>query len=295
MPSVYFDYLNLTDEARRRRIFEGNLFLTSPRPRMAALCGFAQSMIEEAFSQPDPQDAQSNFAVEDYVKILGPLKSTFTNHLRTKELLRDVLLEFGCDLDGTYFDVPRLRIVTHGGYLTAGLGYAYKPHRDIWYASPTCQVNWWIPVYPLEPEQALAFFPHYWNRPLRNSSSEFDYEEWCQVGRQQAASQIKVDTRKHPLAQEEIPSDTELRLVCDAAATICFSSAYLHATAPNTSGKTRFSLDFRTVHIDDVRSGAGAHNIDTAATGTTLGDFIRASDFSPLPAELVQQNLLVNK
>lgn len=295
MPSVYFDYLNLTDEARRRRIFEGNLFLTSPRPRMAALCGFAQAMIEEAFSQPDPQDAQSNFAVEDYVKILGPLKSTFTNHLRTKELLRDVLLEFGCDLDGTYFDVPRLRIVTHGGYLTAGLGYAYKPHRDIWYASPTCQVNWWIPVYPLEPEQALAFFPHYWNRPLRNSSGEFDYEEWCQVGRQQAASQIKVDTRKHPLAQEEIPSDTELRLVCDAAATICFSSAYLHATAPNTSGKTRFSLDFRTVHIDDVRSGAGAHNIDTAATGTTLGDFIRASDFSPLPAELVQQNLLVNK
>jgi hypothetical protein len=156
-------------------------------------------------------------------------------------------------------------------------------------------VNWWVPVYPLEPEQSLVFYPHYWNRPVRNSSNEFDYEEWCHVGRQQAASQIKVDTRKHPLAQGEILPDTELRLVCDAAATICFSSAQLHATAPNTSGQTRFSFDFRTIHLDDVRSGEGAHNIDAAATGTTLGDFIRASDFSPLPIEQVQQNLLVNK
>ena len=209
--------------------------------------------------------------------------------------MRDLLEESGCDLDKTYFDVPRLRIATHGGYLTAGVGYAYRPHRDIWYSSPRSQVNWWMPVYSLAEEQALVFYPGYWSRAVGNSSSEFDYDEWCRVGLQQAASQIEVDKRKHPLAQEEISSHDELRLVCDAAATICFSSAQLHATAPNTSGLTRFSLDFRTIHLDDLQLGGGAHNLDSEATGTTLGDFIRASDFAPIAHELVEDDLLVKK
>jgi hypothetical protein len=295
MSNVYFDYLNLTDEIRRQRIYDGDILLNSPLPSVVALCDFARSMIQEAFTQDDPRKAQFSLPVEEFVKILAPLKSKFTNHLRTKELLRDVLLEFGCDAEKTYFDVPRLRIATHGGYLTAGVGYAYRPHRDIWYSSPVTQVNWWIPIYTLAAEQALVFFPSYWARPVRNSSNEFDYDEWCRIGRQQAATQIEADTRKHPLAQEEILPNAELRLVSDAAATICFSSAQLHATAPNTSGLTRFSLDFRTINLDDFQSGKGAHNIDAAATGTTLGDFIRASDFSPIAPELVGDDLLVKR
>ena len=293
MPNVHFDQLHLTDDARRQHIFDGTILVTSPVASVAALCDRARSMIETAFSPTASREAQFALPVEKFVTIIGPLKSQFTNELRTKELVRDLLSEFGCDLATTYFDVPRLRIATHGGYLTAGVGYAYRPHRDIWYASPASQVNWWIPVYRLKAEQALAFYPTYWDRPVRNSSAAFDYDEWCRIGRQQAASQIEVDTRKHPLPQEEISSDAELKIVCDAAATICFSSAQLHATAPNTSGMTRFSLDFRTIHLDDLRSGRGAHNIDSAATGSTLGDFIRASDFSTLSPEFVQTHSLL--
>jgi hypothetical protein len=295
MPSVYFDYADLPEETRRQQIYDGNIFLTSPRGSVASLCDFSRSMIEEVFSQTDPRAAQFDFPVQEFVKVIAPLKSGFTNHPRTKELVQNVLAEFGCDLDKTFFDVPRLRVATHGGYLTAGVGYAYRPHRDMWYASPPTQVNWWIPIYALVAEQALVFYPSYWATPVRNSSSEFDYDEWCRIGRQQAASQIEMDTRKHPLAQEEISTNAELRLVCEAAATICFSSAQLHATAPNTSGRTRFSLDFRTIHLDDLQSGRGAHNLDAGATGTTLGDFISASDFSLLPNEYFPQNVLVNK
>jgi hypothetical protein len=289
MLNVYFDFLNLTDEARRQRIFDGSVFLTSPLPSVASLCRLAQSSIEEAFSQPDPRTAQFNLSVEEFVRIIGPLKSGFTNNLRTKELLRNILSEFRCDLDYTYFDLPRLRVVTHGGYLTAGLGYVYKAHRDMWYSSPPSQINWWVPIYPIQAEQALILYPSYWRRPVRNSSGEFDYDEWCRTGRQQAASQIQVDMRKHPVADEELSPEAELRPVCEAAATICFSSAQLHATAQNTSGSTRFSLDFRTVHLDDLQPGRGAPNIDSGANGTTLGDFVRASDFSPLSRELVER------
>jgi len=295
MANVYFDYMQSEDETRRQRIFDGNIFLTSPVPSVATLCGYARSMIEDVFSESDPRKAQNNLAVEQFVTTIGPLKSKFTNDLHTKELVRNILSEFGCDLDNTYFDVPRLRIATHSGYLTAGVGYAYRPHRDIWYSSPTCQVNWWIPVYRLTAEQALVFYPSYWACPVQNSSREFDYDDWCRIGRQQAASQIKVDTRKHPLAHDEISPNSELRLVCDAASTICFSSAQLHGTAANTSGLTRFSLDFRTIGLDDLLSGRGAPNLDSAATGTTIGDFIRASDFCPISPELIQADLLVKK
>ena len=188
MSSIYFEYLHLGGRNQGWTPFQWQHILTSPRPSVAALCGFSQSLIEDSFPGSDPRKAQFSLAVKDFVDIIGPLKSTFTNHARTKELVRDVLVEFGCDLNNTFFDVPRLRIVTHGGYLTAGVGYAYRPHRDIWYSSPPSQVNWWIPVYALREEQALVFYPGHWAVPVRNSSREFDYDEWCPsdaAGRQQ--------------------------------------------------------------------------------------------------------------
>ena len=87
---------------------------------------------------------------------LDAMKSTFTNHIRTKHLVRDILVEYGADLQRTYFDVPRLRVAPHGGYLSAGVSYAYKAHRDTWYSSPHCQVNYWTPVFQVTSERAMS-------------------------------------------------------------------------------------------------------------------------------------------
>jgi hypothetical protein len=56
---------------------------------------------------------------------------------------------------------------------------------------------------------------------------------------------------------------------------------------PNTTDRTRFSIDFRTVNIDDLADGVGAPNIDSSCTGTTLRGFVRASDLEPLPDALI--------
>ena len=45
---------------------------------------------------------------------------------------------------------------------------------------------------------------------------------------------------------------------------------------------TRFSVDSRTVSMDDLVAGWGAPNVDAKARGTTLGDFLRATDFAPM-------------
>ena len=281
MTAIFVDS-TMDDQLRRSRVFDGDLFLFRANPASRALVDFARQTIRESFPDVDPQNAQSNMKVEDFVATIGPLKTRFTNHERTKALVRNLLAEFGCDKDRTYFDVPRLRVVTHGGYLSAGVGYAYKPHRDTWYAGPDCQLNWWMPVYDLEPEQAMALYPRYFHYPVKNSSRDFDYDEWCNVGRKQAVENIKADTRKHPLPEEGLDQAAETRIVCDAAATLLFSAGQLHATVPNTSQLTRFSIDFRTVHTDDLRSRRGARNVDSLAVGSTVGDFIRANDFAPI-------------
>ena len=139
-----------------------------------------------------------------------------------------------------------------------------------------------MPVYHLEPEQAMALYPTYFHYSVENSSRDFDYDECCNVERKQAIDNIKADTRKHPLPEEGIDQAGETRIVCDAAATLLFSAGQLHATVPNTSQLTRFSVDFRTVHIDDLRSRRGARNVDSLAVGSTVRDFIRANDFAPI-------------
>jgi hypothetical protein len=74
---------------------------------------------------------------------------------------------------------------------------------------------------------------------------------------------------------------------------LIFSAAHLHSTVPNTTDRTRFSIDFRTVNLDDLLDRRGAPNVDAACTGTTLGDFVRASDLEPLPEDVIESYRVV--
>jgi hypothetical protein len=66
-----------------------------------------------------------------------------------------------------------------------------------------------------------------------------------------------------------------------------FSAQQLHSTVPNDSGKTRFSIDFRTVHEDDILAHRGARLVDSACSGTTLPDFIRSTDHERFQEDVV--------
>ena len=81
--------------------------------------------------------------------------------------------------------------------------------------------------------------------------------------------------------------DPQIRLVSRPGGLIMFSGAQMHSTVPNTSGKTRFSIDFRLVNIDDVADRRGAPNVDSSCTGTTLRDYLRGTDLAHIPEDLV--------
>ncbi|MGW6277582.1 hypothetical protein [Kribbella sp. NPDC055071] len=287
MHSIYVD-ADFTDDERRTKLYDGDLFVYSPRASTLALTEFAGQLARDAFGPLDPETAQFDMAVEDYAALLAELKPRFIHHPESKRLIQEMLVDLGCDPEQVYFDVPRMRSSTSDDYLTTGIAFAFHPHRDTWYSAPYCQLNWWLPIFPISAENGLAFHPRYWQTPVKNSSRVYNYAEWNATSRKIAATQIGVDTRVQPKPEEEVELVPQIRPIVQPGGIILFSGAQLHSSVPNTSGRTRFSIDLRTVHLGDALADHAAPNIDSECTGTTMGDYLRTSDLTHLPAELIE-------
>lgn len=287
MTTVYYDS-RMSDDERRTALYAGDIFVYSPRKSTLAFADFARGLIREAFAPLDPEVAQHHMPVEQFAAILGRLKPGFIHHPESKQHLRNILGDLGCDLARTYFEVPKMRSSTSDQYLTSGIAYAWHPHRDSWYAAPQCQVNWWMPVFDIRADNAMAFHPRYWSQPVQNSSGGFNYYKWNQESRgPHVATFLKEDPRPLPRATEPLELDPQIRLIVPAGGLILFSCVQMHSSVPNTSGKTRYSVDFRVVNEDDVARREGAPNVDNAATGTTMRDYLRGTDLAHIPEELV--------
>lgn len=83
--------------------------------------------------------------------------------------------------------------------------------------------------------------------------------------------------------------DPQVRIVTKPGGMFIFSAAHLHSSIPNFTGKTRFSIDFRTVNPTDLEELRGSENQDSACTGTTMGDYLRVSDLEYISDELTDQ------
>ena len=57
-----------------------------------------------------------------------------------------------------------------------------------------------------------------------------------------------VRKKRTSTSEEEIDYNDEIRLTVKSGNVIVFPSTHLHATVPNTSRKTRFSIDFRIIN-----------------------------------------------
>jgi hypothetical protein len=285
--TVFYDS-GAADDIRRKELYDGQLFVYSSRPSILGLVNFAKSMIEDAFRGLDPQTAQNNMPVERYAELLGKLKPAFIHHPESKRYLKEILDDFGCDCEKTYFDVPRMRTSTSDNYLTTGIAFAWHPHRDTWYSAPPCQINWWLPIYEITSDNAMAFHPRYWSQSVKNSSADYNYYTWNKLYRgEQVAKIVKSDPRPLPRATEALELDPQIRLICPVGGVILFSGAQMHSSVPNTSGLTRFSIDFRTIHLDDAASKRGAPNLDSACTGTVMRDYLNSLNLSRVPDDIV--------
>jgi len=282
--NIYVDS-KMSDDDRRKELYQGSIFTLSPGRGALKLCQLASELIEEAFRPLDPLRVHESLSAEECAQILSVLKPKFIHHPKAKECVAEMLEQSGCDLRKTYFDVPRMRTAFPGDFLKSGIAYAFHPHRDTWYSAPFCQINWWMPIYQLNSENCMAFHPQYWAKAVKNGSNLYNYHKWNLESRRNAAQHVKTDTRVQPRPEEPVELDPQVRLVSKVGGAFLFSAAHLHSTVPNTSNTIRYSIDFRTVHLDDVLGRIGAANVDSACTGTTIRDYLRGTDLSHLPEE----------
>ena len=251
----------------------GAIHVFKQQDALTEIISYSKEIIAKNFENfDDPQTAQNFTDVKKYIDIVSKIKQDFTNSKKTELLMQNMLYKLNLKKEDIYFDKPKIRVVTFNKYLESGVGYAYKPHRDSWYAGPISQLNFWFPIFDIDKYSTIAFYPDYWTQPITNTSSEFDYELWKKKYRKNAKDHIKIDSRKHPLPIDKISSDKEVKLVCDSGDMIVFSGCHLHGTVPNTSSKTRFSIDFRILSKSFYENNIGK-NIDTSSTGSTVQDF----------------------
>lgn len=297
---IYYD--PAFDESERRSLlYDGAIVVLSPNGATGELCAFAREVLYDAFAGAHPQTAQHDMPIEAFATLIAGVKSRFIKHPRSRELVRDVLSSLGCDVKRTYYDAPRLRTSRSVDSPAVGTAPAagQSPfavrglHRDTWYSAPMGQLNFWLPVFPAEPSNALAFHVGYFDEPVSNSSATYDHRGWNQKRRfTQEANTEKLNkeaTRGLPRALEPIEMARTVVPVPPVGGVINFSGQHLHSSVVNNSGRTRYSIDFRTVHVDDAIAGRSAPNVDAACTGSAFGDFICAADFSAMPAELIEQ------
>lgn len=213
------------DDLRRKRLYAGDVFVYKARPATLALCELARKILKAAFHPLHPRTAQHQLPVEKFAAILAEAKPAFIHDPMCKTLLPKILQDVGCDPEKTYFDVPRMRTSTCDGYLTSGIAYAFHPHRDVWYSAPMCQINWWLPVYDIEPENGMAFHPGYWSRGVENSSHTYNYAEWNKTNRHNAAQHVGRDTRVQPKANEEFDLSANFSIVTEVGGMTAFAGA----------------------------------------------------------------------
>ncbi|BDX30869.1 hypothetical protein TUM20985_14160 [Mycobacterium antarcticum] len=263
---------------RRAHIYGGAINVTSPTAAATSLVLFARTLISEAFGGRDPELAQFDLPGPEYAAIVEALEPRFRYHPDTRRLVQQLLVERGCDPETTYFDAPRLRISTSDDYLATGLALTCQPHRDTWYSAPLAQLNYWMPVYDVSEDNALALHPEYFNQAIANGSEEYDHLVWH--------AQDSGDARTLPGPTETVNPFSATVLITPVGGMLQFSGHHLQSNVPNDSGRTRFSIDFRTVDIDDIRAGLGARNVDGRCTGSTIRQFVSAAALAPVPDDV---------
>ncbi len=261
------------DQIYKNCITSGNIFVQDYSEDLEGIIDYTKNLIAKYFkTDVGAQTLQESLELEEFVDLASGLKTEFTDSQSTHKLFQSFLKKINLNED-IYFDKPRLRIVTYNKYLETGVGYAYKPHRDSWYAGPISQLNFWLPVFDVDENSSLAFFPSFWDKPIKNQSKNFDYSYWQNNFRKIAKNQIGSENRSHPLPEENIDYSNEIRIACNSGQAIVFAGTHLHATVPNTSSKTRFSIDFRIIKKDYFNNNFGK-NVDTESTGSTVTDFL---------------------
>jgi hypothetical protein len=263
----------------RRSLYRGDIYLLGPVPASERLVTDALELLRRELGEAGPErEAQFRLSDVDFFTTVGRLRRRLYLEPRFRQAMGDVLADCGFDPGRLAFDPIRLRAVAHRGFENPKAAAVYYAHRDTWYGHPQTLVTAWVPLHSLTEEETLVFYPDCFARPVPNNSEAFDYDEWVRQG-----WSLKIGWQDpeagaravYPSLQGEVELGEALTFSCRAGQVLLFAGAHCHQTRRNVTGRTRFSLDFRAVHLDDHAAGLGAPNADNRSRGSALRDYVQ--------------------
>jgi len=269
----------------RQQLYAGSLVILTRLQALSEFVEYTRDELAELFRPHDPEHVHEHIDPAEMAKLLGTWKPRFIHSDRSRKLVRAVIEEAGFPAEETHYDLPKPRTSFPVGHLTTGVAFAFPWHRDAWYSAPAQQINWWLPIFPVREDNAMSFDLTNFDRAVPNSSDTFDYYQ-NNASRLTTATGVTRDVQSRPGATDHQP-DQELIILPAPGEVLLFSGAQLHASIPNTSGRARFSVDFRTVSVPDLLVGRGAPLVDAHCTGTAIRDFINVADEGPFDEQTV--------
>jgi hypothetical protein len=256
----------------RRAIYAGSIFHLTSNATSRRLQNLLVAVIKEVLGS-DYRHAQFRLEPEQHQLLMGKVQTLLYSVPEFSEAVKNVMIGMGFEPNENAFHPPRLRAVTDGGHNGPAPYLTYSAHRDTWYANSQSQINWWIPLHDVTQEETFTFFPSYFDQAIANSSGEFSYDdlkERSKTGKLHGGREVS-----YPIVTEAGPiRGGVLSFSCHAGDIILFSAAHLHETRKHSCGATRFSVDFRTVHLGDDAQGIGAPNTDNRSSGSALKEYI---------------------
>lgn len=266
--------------AFRRAIYDGDVILAPPSDASLRLVAAARGALAEALGCPVDQirDAPQRLANAELFARIGGLRKELYLAPRFHEAVRDVVAAMGLSPGRIAFDPLRLRVIQHRGHENPLARPVYHPHRDTWYAHPRALIAWWIPLDDLGADETFVFYPERFRAPVDNDSEIFDYGDWVRDGWELKIGWQKLEAgidAAYPRAAQDADGGRAVGFACRAGDNLIFSGAHFHATLPQATGRTRFSLDFRIVDLDDHAAGLGAPDVDNRSRGSALCDYVQ--------------------
>lgn len=265
------------NQSVRQALYDGELFLLPSQEVTRELVAAVWKEVERELGQDGPvREAQFRLTDDEFFGRIGQLRKRFYTSPVFHEWAVQVISQFGFAADENAFDPIRLRVISHLGHNNPAAQPMYYGHLDTWYSNPQAMVTWWIPLHDVVPDETFEFYPEDFSHRVHNDSEVFDFDAWVVDGQKRRIGwQDKATGRmsRYPQLLED-PQGRRIPVASNVGDVLMFSGQHLHQTRPNVTGKTRFSLDFRTVHLEDHARQIEPRNVDNRSTGCSLRQFV---------------------
>lgn len=278
MPAIHHVTESLPEAERNARVYAGEILVFRGFDAVRRLVEALQAHSRQYLGD-DPERVHTRWNEEDANEAAEALRKAILADTGVAEQLNAAFEAIGMDLGRNFGDGLKQRVqLAHsisGRRMVSPLG----AHRDTWGSNVMAQTNWWAPTFETTPERTIALFPGHFERPVANDSEGWDFRELVQRMETQGSD---PDYPLLPLATEPPPWEDALAVSLRPGDLMCFSGAHLHASVPNTTGRTRLSFEIRTVNGADAAAQRGAPNVDGGAVRTTYQLFRRLTDGAKL-------------